>query len=303
MVSIGIQARPAAADSWRDLAQQVESMGFDRLLVADHPGTTAAPFVALAAAASVTKRIRLGTYVANAGVWEPLALASEVATLHLLSDGRGLLGIGAGHTPAEWTMRGLPHPSAGERVDRLIEVTDVTMRLLSGESVSFDGQHVTVEDASLGDLAPGAGEVPLLVGGNGPRVLGYAAERGAQVGMSGLGTTLEDGHRHTVLWSHADVESRVELIRSRWGGQATSDIDVLVQHVSITDEPHAEAAGLAEDVPGLTVDDALATPFLWIGTVDDIAARLREHRDRSGITSYVVRHDAMDSAARVLDAL
>lgn len=211
--------------------------------------------------------------------------------------------IGAGHTPTEWTMRGAACPSAGERVGRLVEVTDVTMRLLSGGSVSFEGHHVTVDDASLGDLAPGADQVPLLVGGNGARVLGYAASRRAQVGMSGLGRTLEDGHRHAVLWSQADVDTRVEIVRRHSGADTTPNIEVLVQRVTLTDQPHDVAAEFADGVPGLTLHDALATPFLWIGTVDDIVGRLHEYRDRWGITSYVVRQDAMESAARILDAL
>lgn len=303
MVSIGVQAEPSGGESWRQLAVNVEASGFDRLLVADHPGATVAPFVALAAAASVTERMELGTYVANAGVWEPLDLAQEVATLHVLSGGRALLGLGAGHTPAEWTMRGVAYPSAGERVDRLIEVADVTMQLLSGQSVTFAGEHVTVEDASLGSLAPGRDEIPLLIGGNGPRLLGHAAQRGARVGMSGLGRTLEDGHRHAVLWSEDDVDARVEIVRRHATGETVPGVDVLVQHVELTDQPMMAAAEIADRVSGLTASDALTTPFLWIGTVDAIVAQLREHRDRWNITSYVVREDAVEDATQVLDAL
>ena len=62
------------------LAREVDSAGFHALYAADHPGSAPAPFVALAAAAGVTERVRLGTCVANAGVWEPVALGA-VATL------------------------------------------------------------------------------------------------------------------------------------------------------------------------------------------------------------------------------
>lgn len=60
--------------SWLALARTVEDAGFDALVVADHPGIGSAPFVALAAAAVVTDRIHVGTCVANAGVWDPVAL-------------------------------------------------------------------------------------------------------------------------------------------------------------------------------------------------------------------------------------
>ena len=69
------------------------------------------PFVALATAAAATSKIRLGTYVVNVGVRDPLQIATDVATLDVVSGGRAQLGIGAGHTPAEWTMTGTPYPS------------------------------------------------------------------------------------------------------------------------------------------------------------------------------------------------
>lgn len=68
------------AKAWQELARKVESLGFDALYVADHPGVTASPFAALASAAAVTSTLRLGTYVCNAGVRDPVALAGEVVT-------------------------------------------------------------------------------------------------------------------------------------------------------------------------------------------------------------------------------
>lgn len=82
-----------------------EGAAFDGLYVSDHPGTGPAPFVALAAAVAVTERIQLGTCVLNAGVWDPVALASEVATLDVVSGGRAVLGVGAGHTPESGSPR------------------------------------------------------------------------------------------------------------------------------------------------------------------------------------------------------
>ena len=66
-VTIGVQADPAVQPGWVAFARRVEDLGFDSLLVADHPGSGSAPFVALAAAAAVTDRIALGSYVLNAG--------------------------------------------------------------------------------------------------------------------------------------------------------------------------------------------------------------------------------------------
>lgn len=65
---VSVQASPTDRASWLRLAAEVEEAGFDGLFVADHPGSGPAPFVALAAAAGATERIRVGTYVLNAGV-------------------------------------------------------------------------------------------------------------------------------------------------------------------------------------------------------------------------------------------
>ncbi len=93
------------------LARKAEDIGCRAVYVADHPGATADPFASLAALAGATT-LRLGTYVLNAGVRDPLTIASAAATLDVLSGGRVVLGLGAGHTPAEWAMLGREPPSA-----------------------------------------------------------------------------------------------------------------------------------------------------------------------------------------------
>ena len=72
--------------AWLDLAKQAEDSGFDTLYVADHLGATASPFAALTAAAPATSTLRIGTYVLNVGIRDPLAIASDAATLDVLSE-------------------------------------------------------------------------------------------------------------------------------------------------------------------------------------------------------------------------
>jgi probable F420-dependent oxidoreductase len=302
-VTIGVQADPAEGPAWGAFAHRVEGLGFDSLVVADHPGSGAAPFVALAAAAAVTKRIGLGSYVANAGAWEPIALASQIATLDLVSAGRAILGVGAGHTPTEWTMRGLPYPSPAERVDRMTELVDATRRLLLGEEVTVAGAHITLQRARLEAPRPQQ-PVPLLVGGNGRRVLRYAAEHADVVGLSGLGRTLEDGHRHEVRWAPGDISASIDHVHAaaRAAGRDPK-LEALVQHVEITEDAEAAARRLTNSVPALTVEQVLAAPYVWVGTPDEIASQLHEHRERWGISGYVVRAAAVDPVRQVLDRL
>jgi probable F420-dependent oxidoreductase len=301
-VRVSVQADVGDRASWLELAGAVEAAGFDALYAADHPGATASPFVALAAAAVVTERIQLGTCVVNAGMWEPLPLAGEVATLDLVSAGRAVLGVGAGHTPREWTATGRRFPPAGDRVERMIELVEATSALLAGGTTSYAGRHLTLADAALDDPRPVRDPVPLLVGGSGPRVLRFAAQHADVVGITGLGRTLDDGHRHDVAWSHDAVRRTVDVVRSAGGDVGRSpELEALVQVVEVTDDAGAAAVRLAGHVPGASAHDLLDAPFAWIGTADEIRRKLRRLEDELGITRYVIRAPALTAVRRILD--
>ncbi|QYG91407.1 TIGR03621 family F420-dependent LLM class oxidoreductase [Iamia sp. SCSIO 61187] len=303
-ILVSVQAQPAAAAAWLDLARRVDADGFATLYVADHPGSTPAPFVALAAAAAVTERVALGTCVANAGLWEPIALASEVATLDVVSGGRALLGLGAGHTPAEWAAVGRTIPSAGARVDRLEQVIDVVTRLLAGEEVTVAGPHVHAEGARLAEPRPVQDPVPLMVGGAGARVLARAAAGADVVGVTGMGRTRADGHRHEVAWSEPELERSFGALHAAIAAAGTAPaVEALVQHVEVTDDRRAAAERLAARIGGVDPDDVLDVPYVWIGTVDHIADQARRHRERWGVDRYVVRPPALDVATEVLRRL
>lgn len=169
-IRVSVQAEPRDLTTWLALARQVESLGVDALLVGDHPGSGASPWAALGCAAAVTERLRWGTHVLQAGVREPLQIAADAATLDLLAPGRVLLGLGAGHTPAEWAATGRTRPTPADRVGRLREVLDAVTRLLAGEKLTLEGEHVTLRDAGLEDLPVGADRITLAVGvGGNPR--------------------------------------------------------------------------------------------------------------------------------------
>jgi alkanesulfonate monooxygenase SsuD/methylene tetrahydromethanopterin reductase-like flavin-dependent oxidoreductase (luciferase family) len=99
-IAVSVQAVPTDLRSWLALARRLESAGFHGLLMGDHPGSGASPWPALGSAAAVTQTLRLGTYVVQAGVREPMHVAADAATLDTLAPGRVVLGLGAGHTPA-----------------------------------------------------------------------------------------------------------------------------------------------------------------------------------------------------------
>ncbi|WP_037908479.1 LLM class flavin-dependent oxidoreductase [Actinacidiphila yeochonensis] len=296
---VSVQAQPRDAASWIALARRVEAGGYDALLAADHPGTAAAPFVALAAAATATERIGLGSYVSQAGVREPLLLASDVATLDLVSGGRARLALGAGHTPAEWEMLGAERPDVAGRVRRFQAVAEACRALLAGETVTVDGPEVRAREARLDGPRPVQRRVPFTFGGGNTALLRWAGEHADVVGLSGLGRTLSDGHMHETRWNGADIDRQVDLVERGAAGRAEApEREALVQLVEVTDD--AEAA--AREIAGrfhCTAAEVLASPYAWVGTPEEIGAAWAEHERRWGITRYVVREAHLDAADRV----
>lgn len=295
MATFSLATVPHRAAEWLDTARRAEAAGFDTLLVPDHPGSCASPFVALAAAAAVTSTIKLGSYVSNAGVREPILLAADVATLDVVSGGRAVLGIGAGHTPAEWAAVGRARPDVRTRVDHCLAVADATRRLLAGEEVTVDTGTVVADRARLTEPRPVQERVPLLIGGNNRRLLRWAAENADIVGLSGLGRTLADGHSHDVRWTLDAIDAQLEAARG-------AVLEALVQRVEITDDAAGALAGTAAEV-GVPVDVLRQVPYLLVGTADEIVAAVAEHRRRWGITRYAVRGPALDVLGPLLPRL
>ncbi|GID95943.1 TIGR03621 family F420-dependent LLM class oxidoreductase [Amorphoplanes digitatis] len=298
MADFALQAQPTSAADWLDLARRAEEAGFDTLLAADHPGSCASPFVALAAAAAVTTRIRLGSNVSNAAVREPILLASDVATLDVISGGRAVLGLGAGHTPAEWEATGRTRPDVRGRVARCIAVAEATMALLAGEKVTADGPELTMSGAELTQPRPVQERIPLTIGTANSRLLRWAGEHADIVGLTGFGRTLSDGHRHEARWRLSDIDAQVRLARE--GGDAT--LEALVQQVEITDDAGAALAENAAEL-GMSETELQAVPFVLVGTADEIVAAVRAHRERWGITRYVVRRPGLEALAPLLPRL
>ncbi|WIM97415.1 LLM class flavin-dependent oxidoreductase [Actinoplanes oblitus] len=278
MATFSLQAQPDHAAGWLDLARRAEAAGFHTLYCADHPGSCASPFVSLAAAAAVTSTLRLGSYVVNAGIREPLLLASDVATLDLVSGGRAVLGIGAGHTPAEWAAVGRERPDVRGRVAHCITVAETTLRMLAGDG--------------LAKPRPVQDRVPLLFGGGNTRLLRWAADHADLIGLTGLGRTLEDGHSHTVRWRPADVDAQVELC-------GAVPVEALVQHLEITEDAGATYAKWAAEAELSEAEMALA-PYVLAGTVTEIRAKLAENERRWGLTRYAVRVPAFEAAVALM---
>ena len=132
-------------------ARAVEELGFDSLFITDHllaakrfySVSFLEPLSALAVAAGVTERVRLGTSILIMPLRNPVLLAKELATLQFLSENRMILGAGVGWNDAEYDAVGVRKAERGRRTD---EMLDIMIPLLEGRTVTYHGRYYAVDD-------------------------------------------------------------------------------------------------------------------------------------------------------------
>ncbi|MFI0776463.1 LLM class F420-dependent oxidoreductase [Streptomyces sp. NPDC021212] len=294
----------ASAPAWREKCRRAEGLGYDVLLVPDHLGNPD-PFAALVAAAETTERPRLGTFVLNLGFWNPALLARSVATCDTLTGGRLELGLGAGYVKAEHDSAGLPFGSPRERVDHLEHTVRELERLLA--------------DPEQQPRPAQSPRPPLLLGGNGSRLLRVAARHAEIAAFTGAVQAPDDAPGPVKLISPAALEERVAAFR-RFAGEADAEakadadgaagatrepaeLNYLIQMVDATDDRRAKARELQPYAPDLTEDQLLEHPALLLGAPQDMADQLRAQRERFGFSYFTVLEHHMEAFAPVIEEL
>jgi len=175
VANIGTYADPRASAR---LAAAAEEAGWEAFFVWDHlgfvwDGDTGDPWILLAAVAGATSRLLVGTAVTPVPRRRIQVLATQVATLDVLSGGRTVLGAGIGGVKREFAAFGDPDDER-TRAAMLDEALGVLDRLWSGEEVTHRGTHYTVEGITLAP-APSGGRIPIWVGGGSRPALRRAA--------------------------------------------------------------------------------------------------------------------------------
>jgi alkanesulfonate monooxygenase SsuD/methylene tetrahydromethanopterin reductase-like flavin-dependent oxidoreductase (luciferase family) len=135
------------------------------------------PLAELAALAAETRRARLGHLVLAASYRNPGLTAKAISTIDVISGGRAILGIGAGWKEDEWLAYGYGFPPASERLAVLADQLEIITRMLGPGRATWDGTHASVHDAIHEPKGLQQPRIPILVGGNGPRVTWRLAAR------------------------------------------------------------------------------------------------------------------------------
>ena len=158
--------------------------------LADSPWYATVPI--LAAAATATRRIRLGTWVASPNFRHPVPFGKELMTLDELSQGRFVLGVGAGGTGVDATVLGDGEPTAGERVARFAEFVEALDLLLTQPSTTYDGAWFRSVEARMVPGCVQQPRLPFVVAANGPRAMRVVARHGQGWATTGI-TPSDDG--------------------------------------------------------------------------------------------------------------
>jgi probable F420-dependent oxidoreductase len=272
---VGMQYDLFTAGEVVPVAKAVEAAGWDGLAFTEHPAPghrwlaeggghqTLDPFVALAAAAAVTERIRLLTYLAVLPYRNPLLTAKAAATVDMISGGRFILGVGTGYLKTEFFALGVDFDERNTLFD---EALDVMPMHWSGEKFSYDGKHFSARDL-VARPSP-TGQIPIWIGGNAKitrrRVAGRAQGWMPMTGSSELFATT----RTAQLADLDDVAAAVRELKEMAGDRA-DEIDILMLYTdpSIVD-PTADVDRHRETL--VRMRDAGAT---WVAFAFDFTAQ------------------------------
>lgn len=173
---------PQQHRSWQQILDEfrlAEDLGFDSAwnwdhfvpLSGDSKGDTLEAWTLLAALATQTSRIRLGTLVTSTTYRYPAVLAKQAVTVDQISGGRLELGLGAGWMQREHHAYGIPFPSARERVDRFEESIAIFDALMQQDHPTISGQYYSINKAPFAPRPLQSPRIPILVGSSGTRML------------------------------------------------------------------------------------------------------------------------------------
>ncbi|MDG4830608.1 LLM class F420-dependent oxidoreductase [Solwaraspora sp. WMMD1047] len=284
------------------VCRRSEEYGYDVALTADHLGMLA-PFPALVAAADATERLRVGTLVLNTSFWNPALLAREILSTDLLTDGRLEVGLGASHMRWQFDEAGIAWEPIATRAGRLESTINELVRHFTtevGAPPEAPRESRAVQRSGFHDAGP-----PLLVGGVGDRVLRIAAEHADIVSISGVHQIPGKPPGMCRLGSAAEAADRVRFVREHAGGRLPDlEWHMLAHAVEVTDNRRAAAEKLLKQLGmGISVQDALETPYLLIGTVDEIAEQLVANRETYGFSYITVHQPYIETFAPVIEKL
>lgn len=285
--TFGVVLHGSSTDSeFRETVRRADQLGCDLLAAPDHLGAPD-PFAVLAAAAQVTERLRLRTYVLNVGFWNAALLARAAATVDLLSGGRLELGLGAGYMRSEHEDAGLPWQAHRVRTQQMEHTLIEVRRRLS------DHNH-----------RPRAAQarLPIAVGAMTSPGLGVAARNADVVAFSGLLQVPGAAPGSFTLASSDQTHGRVREVRHEAAGRSYSS-DALLHIIRLGGDPQIAAEQLAVGLGNMSAAQLLDTPFVLLARDASHAAEIliQRHED-FGFDCFTTHEPNLEALGQVIAA-
>jgi probable F420-dependent oxidoreductase len=210
------------------------------------------------------------------------------------------LGIGAGWNPADYRKTGLTFEPAGVRIGRLTETLQIVKAFFTEESVSFKGQHYTIDGLDAAPKPVQKPRPPIMLGANGPRMLKLAAREAdilnfpdrppvgvSTAGNPGLGMYFPE---------------QMAIVREA-AGSRYADLELSVLSIPrVTDDAPGTIEGLAKQM-STTTEVVEGMPATLVGSVDGIVEKLTRNREQYDLSYPVVFAPAIDAIAPVVARL
>ena len=279
---------------WHDALRRLEDLGIDTLVAADHftDGYASEPLVALTAAASATTTARLQTGVLGNDYRHPVLVHRMAALLDVVSDGRFVLGLGAGWMTSDYEAAGLTLDPPGTRVDRFEEAIQVLKGLFADEPLTFVGAHYRITALDGLPKPVQRPHPPFFLGGGSPRVLRVA---GREADLVGINASLRRGSlgEHAIRDLSRDrVAEKIRWVHEGAAGVGRSADDVELEmnlwlaKITATTTDASDFLERTATRSGVELDLLARSPSVLVGTVDQCVDTLQERRETLGLSCF-----------------
>ena len=287
----------------RQAALRAEADGFYSVSLNDHFFTPFGPpstpqlecFTTLTAIAAETKKVRIGPSVAAASFRSPPLLAKIASTLDHVSNGRLVLGLGAGWKREEYDAHGYPYPSNAERVEQLGEALEILKAMWTQDEPSYKGRHFAIDKAYNYPRPLQKPHPPIMLGGSGSKLLKLAGKYADIINLIPPifnGKDFVNDPAAALKFDRADLARRIEMLHkfARDAGRDPAEIEIgSLVLVSMSRNPADEAMRATAESVGFTdMDQARIAPVLLTGTPEQVRNEINSRMKDFSMSYHII---------------
>jgi len=285
-IRFGVQTPPQNTTfaEMRDTWKLIDQLGYDTAWTFDHffpilsdpSGPCFEGWVSLTALMAATSHVKAGILVTGNTYRNPAVLASMGKTLDHASDGRLIMGIGAGWFEQEHTAYDVPFYTVGERIRRLDEACEIIKRLWTEKQVNFDGRYYHIKDAYCEPKPVQKPHPPIMIGGGGEKLTLRVVAKHADI-WNTFGPPQVFRDKLSVLRAHCKAVGRnFDEIEVSWAGSAA---------ITQSREQKEAVVQAISKVFGRSPEDV--EPGLLIGPAEEIRDRIAKLIE-AGVTHFIL---------------